>query len=132
MLLLTCAFSKCRYDRKKKKSDWDKTHAHHVLKFGKRVAEAKKAKETQPRVHSDHAFNQYLSWFLENTRIQLLPDAFPDDILKEPLPFDEIGTLEYNRLLRQGRQTSFGPVVSFVVSLVSYVCTYWVNTLSRA
>lgn len=117
-------FSICRYDRRKKKTDWDTTHAHHVLKFGVRVEEAKRAKETQPPGHSDEAFNKYLSWFLSNTRVQLLPDAYPEDILEEPLPFDKLDSLEYNRLVRQGRQTSFGPVLGFVVSLVvSYVCT---------
>ena len=93
-----------------------------MVKFMKRVQEALKAKETQPALHNDDAFNQYLSWFLDNTRVKLIPDAFPEDILEEPLVFERMDSLEYNRLVRQGRQTSFGPVVGFVVRfLVSYV-----------
>ena len=100
-----CGYSLRRYSRKKKKSDWDSTHSHHMVKFMKRVQEALKAKETQPALHTDDAFNQYLSWFLDNTRVKLLPDAFPEDILEEPLVFDRIATLEYNRLVRDRKST---------------------------
>ncbi|KAM0846513.1 hypothetical protein ACQ4PT_055630 [Festuca glaucescens] len=36
------------------------------------------------------------------------------DILEEPLVFDEVGTLGYNKLVREGRQTSFAPMLNFV------------------
>lgn len=113
----------CSFDRiKHKKTDWDKIHKKYVTKFELRVKEAKKAKGIRAHEHSEEAFNEYLRWFLQNTRVQLFPEAYPEDILEEPLVFDELGTLAYNKLVREGRQTSFAPVLNFVVRWVrSYV-----------
>ena len=79
------------------------------------LAEAKKSKSVIEKPHSDDAFNKYLNWFLRNTRVQILENAYPEGILDEPV-FDKLGTLAYNKLVREGRQTSFAPVVNFVVS----------------
>jgi hypothetical protein len=48
------------------------------------VAEAKRAKGINIADHSDVAFNNYLHWFQQRTRLQLLPDAYTDAILEEP------------------------------------------------
>jgi hypothetical protein len=103
-------------DRKKqrKEKDWDSLHKTHIYKFGLRVKEAKEGKGTQFREHNQDAFNNYLRYFLANSRVTILEPAYPEDILEQPLAFDEVGTLEYNRLVREGRQTSFAPVVNFV------------------
>jgi hypothetical protein len=53
--------------------------------------------------HSDVAFNNYLRWFQPRTRVQLLSDAYMEDILEEPLPFDKLGNVAYNKLVREGR-----------------------------
>uniref|UniRef100_A0ACD6AAT6 Uncharacterized protein n=1 Tax=Avena sativa TaxID=4498 RepID=A0ACD6AAT6_AVESA len=65
--------------------------------------------------HCEDAFSEYLRWFLENTRVKLLPDAYLENILEEPLPgFDDLSNLEYNQFVREGRKTSFAPMINFV------------------
>uniref|UniRef100_A0ACD6AK62 Uncharacterized protein n=1 Tax=Avena sativa TaxID=4498 RepID=A0ACD6AK62_AVESA len=105
-----------RLDRlKSKKTDWGKIHQKHVARFLLCVREAKKSKRMAAKPHCEDAFSEYLHWFLENTRVKLLPDAYPEDILEEPLPaWDELRNLEYNQDVREGRQTSFAPVMNFV------------------
>jgi hypothetical protein len=85
------------------------------------VAEAKRAKRINIADHSDVAFNNYLHWFQQRTRLQLLPDAYTDAILEEPLPFDQLGNLAYNKLVREGRQIPFAPAINFVVSLFFFL-----------
>ncbi|XP_047046071.1 uncharacterized protein LOC124650596 [Lolium rigidum] len=102
------------HGRRSKKTDWHNIHKKHVKKFVMRVEEQKKAKGIQYEEHSEDAFNQYLRWFLDNTRVQILPDAYGHEILEEPLIFDDIATLKYNKLVREGRQTSFAPMLNFV------------------
>ena len=86
-----------------------------MTKFEVRVREAKKAKHVAGQPHDEDAFNQYLHWFLSNYRVQVLPDAFLEDVLEEPLEFDQLATQEYNWLTRQGHQASHGQLLSFVV-----------------
>jgi hypothetical protein len=83
--------------------------------------EAKRAKGIRVGPHSDVAFNNYLRWFQPRTRVQLLPDAYTEDILEEPLPFDKLGNLAYNKLVREGRQVPFASTINFVVSLLFYL-----------
>jgi hypothetical protein len=93
-------------------------------KFEDRVSRALKAKEGVGSPHDEDAFNHYLHWFLANYRVQIIPDAYPQNILDEPLLFDKVATLEYNKLLKGGRQTPFARVVNFVVRLgCLHVCT---------
>jgi hypothetical protein len=81
------------------------------------MAEAKRTKGIQAGPHSDVAFNNYIRWFQPRTRVQLLPDAYTEDILEEPLPFDKLGNVAYNKLVREGRQVPFASTINFVVSL---------------
>jgi hypothetical protein len=85
------------------------------------VAEAKRAKGIDVADHSDVAFDNYLRWFQLRTRLQLLPDAYTEDILEEALPFDELGNLAYNKLVREGRQVPFASTINFVVSLFLFL-----------
>uniref|UniRef100_A0ACD5T7B4 Uncharacterized protein n=1 Tax=Avena sativa TaxID=4498 RepID=A0ACD5T7B4_AVESA len=65
--------------------------------------------------HCEDAFSEYVRWFLEKSCVKLLPDVYPQIILEEPLPgFDELGSLEYNQIVRKWCQTSFAPVINFV------------------
>ena len=122
--------SYCSYSSRKKKTDWNVTHRSHINTFEARVRETKNAKGGKFEPHNDDAFNEYLSWFLSRYRVQILPDAYPENILEEPLQFDKLGTLKYNKLLKGGRQTSFAPVVNFVVRLgCLHVCTLRVPRL---
>jgi hypothetical protein len=81
-----------------------------------RVEEAKQGKGTQLGEHNEDAFNNYLRYLLANTRVTICEPAYPEDILDEPLAFDQIEALEYNRHVRDGRQTSFAPVVNYVIN----------------
>jgi hypothetical protein len=93
----------------------------HIRTFKQRVAEAKWAKGIDAADHSDVAFNHYLCWFQRRTRLQLLLDAYMEDILEEPLPFDQLGNLAYNKLVREGRQVPFASSINFVVSLFFFL-----------
>lgn len=103
-------------DRKKVKRDqkWDVTHKEHVEKYLRCVEKAKTAQGSKVRLHCPLAFSNYLKWFLDNTCADITPAAYSRDILDQPLIFDEVANLEYTRLLRQGRQTYFAPVLNFV------------------
>jgi hypothetical protein len=92
-----------------------------VKTFEQRVAEAKRAKGIRAGPHSDVAFNNYLCWFQLSTRVQLLPNAYTEDILEEPLSFDKVGNVAYNKLVREGRQVPFASMINFVVSLFFYL-----------
>jgi hypothetical protein len=120
-VLLVCsqyAILICSYDRiKNRKTDWHNIHRKHVRTFEQRVAEAKQAKGIRAGPHSDVAFNNNLRWFQPRTHLQLLLDAYTEDILEEPLPFDKLGNLAYNKLVREGRQVPFASMINFVVSL---------------
>uniref|UniRef100_A0ACD5ZHA3 Uncharacterized protein n=1 Tax=Avena sativa TaxID=4498 RepID=A0ACD5ZHA3_AVESA len=85
-------------DRKKqrKEKDWPKLHRKHLEKFRRCVTEARKAKGAQDRPFNRDAFNNYIAWFIDNTRVEIYPRAFRDSILEEPLVFDELSTEQYN------------------------------------
>ena len=71
---------------------------------------------TAPRAFDTAAFNRYLVWFRSHARTQLNPPAFEsDDILLEPNPgFDEMASMEYNKLIREGRRSHLAPMVRFM------------------
>ena len=81
------------------------------------MEQAKKAKSVGCQPHDEDAFNEYLNWFLSNYRVQLLKDAYEEDILEEPLVFDQLATQEYNWIIRQGHEASQGQLLSFVVRI---------------
>ncbi|KAE8784886.1 mutator protein [Hordeum vulgare] len=60
------------------------------------------------------AFNNYLRWFQESTRVEICPPAYEEDILEEPTEYDALAQGDYNKLIREGYQTSFAPVLNFV------------------
>jgi hypothetical protein len=105
--------------------DWHNIHRKHVKTFEQRVVEAKWAKGIQAGPQFDVAFNNYLRWFLPRTRVQLLSDAYTEDILEEPLPFDKLSNVAYNKLVREGRQVPFASTINFVVSLFFYMVAHY-------
>jgi hypothetical protein len=86
--------------------DWHNIHKKHLKTFVEHVVEAKKAKGIRAGPNSNVAFNNYLCWFLPRTRVQLLPNAYTEDLLEEPLSFDKLGTVAYNKLVREGCQVT--------------------------
>jgi hypothetical protein len=71
--------------------------------------------------HDLAAFNNYLQWFHESTRIELVKPAYDDDILDDPIEFDELAQSQHDTFARRGRSTSIASELNFVVmySLVS-------------
>ncbi|KAE8821060.1 Disease resistance protein RPM1 [Hordeum vulgare] len=50
----------------------------------------------------------------ESARVEIFPSAYEEDILEEPTKYDALAHGEYNKLIREGYQTSFAPVLNFV------------------
>ncbi|PNT70613.1 hypothetical protein BRADI_2g14357v3 [Brachypodium distachyon] len=69
---------------------------------------------TPQRVANPEAFNNYLRWYLENTRAEICRPAYNHEILEDDNLFDEASNAEYNRLVKDGRQTSYANVLHFV------------------
>ena len=89
--------------------------------FEQSVQAATSTQGTQPREHCPIASNNYIRWFQESTRVEICPSAYEEDILEEPTEYDALAHGEYNTLIREGYQTSFAPVLNFVVSVLTYV-----------
>ncbi|KAE8797355.1 mutator protein [Hordeum vulgare] len=51
---------------------------------------------------------------LESTRVEICPPAYEEDILEEPTEYDALAQGGYNKLIHEGYQTSFAPVLNFV------------------
>ncbi|KAE8793395.1 mutator protein [Hordeum vulgare] len=77
--------------------------------------------EPSTRQHCPLAFNNYVRWFQESTRVEICLSAYEEDILEEPTEYDALAQGRYNKLIREGYQTSFAPVLNFVVSVLTYV-----------
>ena len=108
-----------RLDRKKQKKiqNWPVKHRKHVDKFKRCLAKAEKGEGTPQREANLEAFNNYLRWFLQNSRTEICPPAYHPDILEQEDLFDEAAHAEYNNLVKAGRQTSYASVLHFVVIL---------------
>lgn len=113
----------CRLDRRRQRKikDWDKYHKKYVTSFAHCVEQAKKTAHAQLREYCPLAFNNYVRWLQENTRLEICTPAFEEDILEDPTSFDGLAQDEYNKLIREGYQTPFAPVLNFVVSVHSFV-----------
>ena len=116
-------FVKSRLDRRRQRKikDWQKHHKSYVVMFEQSVQAASSIRRTQYRQHCPLAFNNYLRWFQESTRVEICPPAYEEDILEEPTEYDALAQGGYNKLIREGYQTSFAPVLNFVVSVLTYV-----------
>jgi hypothetical protein len=84
------------------------------------LREARDNRGIQYKPYDEQAFNNYLQWFLKSTRVELCPPAYGEEILEDDTNFDDIYMLEYNRLVRDGNQTPFAPVLNFVVILAFF------------
>uniref|UniRef100_A0A8I6X5S3 Uncharacterized protein n=1 Tax=Hordeum vulgare subsp. vulgare TaxID=112509 RepID=A0A8I6X5S3_HORVV len=100
--------------RQRKIKDWHKHHKNYVIMFEQSVQAATSTQGTQPLEHYPLAFNNYVRWFQESTRVEVCPSAYEEGILGEPTEYDALAHGEYNRLIREGYQTSFAPILNFV------------------
>ncbi|KAK1698619.1 hypothetical protein QYE76_015316 [Lolium multiflorum] len=64
--------------------------------------------------HDLAAFNNYLEWFHENTRIELVKHTYAEDILDDPIEFDEVAQSQHDTFARRGRSTSIASELNFV------------------
>lgn len=76
--------------------------------------------------HNELAFTNYLRWFVRSTRLEMYPPAFEPDILDQPNDYYGLAREQYNKAVREGTQTAFAPVLTFVVSIVcvNLFCQY--------
>ncbi|KAE8792633.1 mutator protein [Hordeum vulgare] len=100
--------------RQRKIKDWRKHHKSYVLMFEQSVQATSSIQLTQYRQHCALAFSNYLRWFQESTRVEICLPAYEEDILEEPTEYDELAQGGYSKLIREGYQTSFAPVLNFV------------------
>lgn len=102
--------------RQRKIKDWQKHHNSYVVMFEQSVQATSSIQRTQYRQHCALTFSNYLRWFQESTRVEICPPAYEEDILEEPTEYDALAQDGYNKLIREGYQTSFAPVLNFVRS----------------
>ncbi|KAE8791798.1 mutator protein [Hordeum vulgare] len=101
--------------RQRKIKDWQKHHKSYVVMFEQSVQATSSIQRTQYRQHCALAFSNYLRWFQESTRVEICLSDYEEDILEEPTEYDALAQDGYNKLIREGYQTSFAPVLNFVV-----------------
>ncbi|XP_048552856.1 uncharacterized protein LOC125533142 [Triticum urartu] len=101
--------------RQRKIKDWDKHHASYVTRFQLCVEEARSSARAKLHEHSPLAFDNYIRWLLENTRVEICPPAYNEDILEEPVNFEDLSKGKYNRDVRVGHGVPAVSVINYVV-----------------
>ena len=61
------------------------------------VENARRTEWNNGRAHCPVAFNNYIHWFLGSTRVSICPPSYEEEILEEPVQFDELAYTQYNR-----------------------------------
>ncbi|KAK1685664.1 hypothetical protein QYE76_046512 [Lolium multiflorum] len=100
--------------RQRKITNWPVHHSGHIAAFQHCLQAARNAGPEQIVPHNFAAFNNYLEWFHENTRIELVKHAYPEEILDDPIQFDEVGQSQHDTFARRGRSTSIASELNFV------------------
>jgi len=117
LIVLMLGFIPRRLDRRRQRKikDWDKHHAPYVTRFQLSVEQARSTARAPLREHSQQAFDNYVRWFIGTTRVEILPPAYNEDILEEPVNFEDLAKGKYNRDVRLGQGVSAVPVINYVV-----------------
>nr|XP_051220683.1 serine/threonine-protein phosphatase 7 long form homolog [Lolium perenne] len=107
-----------RLDRKQQRkiTDWPVHHRGHVTAFQHCLEAVRNAGDVEIVPHDLAAFNNYLQWFHESTRIELVKPAYDDDILYDPIEFNELAQSQHDTFARRGRSTSIASELNFVRS----------------
>ena len=110
-------FVPCRLDRRKQRKikDWDKHHAQYVTHFHLSVEQTRNSARAQLREHDSLAFDNYLRWFIGSTRVEICRPAYNDDILEEPVNFEDVLKRRYKKDVREGLGVPAVPVINYVV-----------------
>ncbi|XP_044415217.1 serine/threonine-protein phosphatase 7 long form homolog [Triticum aestivum] len=106
--------------KQKKIKNWESYHDKFIKKWNYVVRVANDNRQVHLQEYDEAAFDKYLRWFLSESRVELCPSAYEEGILEAPTGFEGTANLEYNRLIREGRQTGFAPVINFIVSFVPF------------
>nr|XP_040257806.1 uncharacterized protein LOC120975237 [Aegilops tauschii subsp. strangulata] len=89
------------------------------LMYQKYIAELDTITPKQPHplewVDTDKALHSYIRWLLENTRVEICPPAYNEDILKEPVNFEDLSKGKYNRDVRVGKGVPAVQVINYVL-----------------
>uniref|UniRef100_A0ACD5XKF6 Uncharacterized protein n=1 Tax=Avena sativa TaxID=4498 RepID=A0ACD5XKF6_AVESA len=83
------------------------------MEFLLSVEQAQQTEWNSGRAHCPIAWDNYLHWFLENTRVSICPPSYEEEILEEPCVFDEIAYNEYNKLVREGHEIPISSSLKF-------------------
>ncbi|KAK1646980.1 hypothetical protein QYE76_064785 [Lolium multiflorum] len=102
--------------RQRKITNWPDHHRGHVTTFQHCLEEVRNAGHVEIVPHDLAAFNNYLQWFHESTRIELVKPAYDDDILYDPIEFNELAQSQHDTFARRGRSTSIASELNFVRS----------------
>ncbi|KAK1677911.1 hypothetical protein QYE76_038759 [Lolium multiflorum] len=76
--------------RQRKITNWPVHHSGHIAAFQHCLEATQTADPVEIVPHDLAAFNNYLQWFHENTRIELVKHAYAEDILDDHIEFDEV------------------------------------------
>ncbi|KAK1642721.1 hypothetical protein QYE76_060526 [Lolium multiflorum] len=106
----------CMLDRQRQRkiTNWPVHHSGHVAAFQHCLEATRNAGPVEIVPHDLAAFNNYLQWFHENTRIELVKHAYAEDILDDPIEFDEVAQSQHDTFARRGRSTSIASELNFV------------------
>ncbi|KAK1669687.1 hypothetical protein QYE76_057846 [Lolium multiflorum] len=102
--------------RQRKITNWPVHHSGHIATFQHCLEATQTAGPLEIVPHDLAAFNNYLQWFHENTRIELVKRAYADYILDDPIEFDEVAQSQHDTYARRGRSTSIASELNFVRS----------------
>lgn len=95
--------------------NWPNHHHKYIVKFRKCVDVAKRNKGAERLLFDEVAFNNYVVWLCANTRVEIRPPAYEQEIMDDEEGDRGSLNLEYNRLVREGRQTQYAPLINFIV-----------------
>ncbi|KAK1614990.1 hypothetical protein QYE76_020507 [Lolium multiflorum] len=101
--------------RQRKITDWAVHHRGHVTAFQHCLEAVRNAGHVEIVPHDLAAFNNYLQWFHQSTRIDLVKPAYDDQILDDPIEFDEVAQSQHDTYARRGRSTSIASELNFVI-----------------
>ncbi|KAK1605633.1 hypothetical protein QYE76_029306 [Lolium multiflorum] len=100
--------------RQRKITNWPVHHRGHVTVFQHCLEAVRNVGHVEIVPHDLTAFNNYLKWFHQSTRIELVKPAYDDQILDDPIEFDEVAQSQHDIYARKGRSTSIASELNFV------------------
>ncbi|KAK1661713.1 hypothetical protein QYE76_049872 [Lolium multiflorum] len=90
-----------RLDRQQQRkiTKWPDHHRNHVTAFAHCLDVVRNGGHVVVKPYDPKAFNNYLHWFFRSTRIELVNHAYEEELLEEPIMFDEVAQSQYDRIV---------------------------------